>query len=665
MEELVERYGESEPAGRLPTPDRRLPDEPAPADDARTPLDDGDIALSITPGGVVSAQTIDCPFDTTDLAPVTCGEVMVPNRGDGDDVTLTFAWFESVVSDQERRPDPVIYLHGGPGGSIVEYADGFAASVVEPFIAHRDVIVYDQRGAGLSSPLPLCFGAWDLDPDYYSEATSHAELAPAYVDRIADCGESLGRRDAIDLRTFRSAVHADDLVDLRTALGIGPYNLYGSSYGSRLAQTVMRDHPDDVRTVILSGVYPVEVNLLGSTPATFRAALDAVFTACTDDPTCGEALPDPWGAFQAAVARLDIEPVRTTVAIDADTDFDLVVAGDDFVNAVHGALYRSDTAAMITDVIIDLQDGDPSRLERLARESISDIAAVAPYVAVQCHEEASFTTAAEIDAGHTGLDAVDRVDLPPGLLGSELVELCPAWDLGPADPTENDPVSWEQPTLLFSGGFDPITPPEWAGLLADRLPRARTVHSASRGHDSDESYCAQGIMAEFVEQPDLAFSTTCLAYETGVDLDNRALRWRPETTPPLVRSGVDLTADGGEPTEIDVPDWTSTWNDDARIFWRDLDVLDLTSVVVQPGARKRDSFADFLDVDEARGSPTPTTSLRDGWDRYLLRTAGMDLVIHERAGAERIVVALAAYDDDLTPLERDVVLPMLESIDDA
>ncbi len=665
VDELVERYGESDQVRRLPTPDRRLPDAAADDDDDRTPLQDGDIALSITPDGVVSAATIDCPFETADLGPVTCGEVIVPNRGEGnDDVTLTFAWFESTGPADGRRPDPVIYLHGGPGGAVVEFADLFVSSVVDPFIAHRDVILYDQRGGGLSSPLPLCTGAWELDHDYYADSISHAVLAPRYADRIAECGRTLNRRRSIDLRTYRSAVHADDLVDLRTALGIGPYNLYGSSYGSRLAQTVMRDHPDDVRSVILSGVYPIEVNLLGSTPETFRAALDNVFAACADDADCHAALPEPWAAYRWQVERLDADPVLTKVAVAFDNAFTSQIAGDDLVNAFHGALYRADSAAMLPDVLIDLEDGDTSRLERLANESITDIAAVAPYVAVQCHEEVPFTTIAEIDADHTGVDAVDRVDLPPGLLGSELVDLCPAWDLGPADPTENEPVSWDQPTLLFSGGFDPITPPGWVDALAARLPHVRTVHSAARGHDSDEGYCAQGIMSDFIENPGLAFTTTCLAYSTQLELDHGALRWNSETAPTLVRSAVDLSLDD-DFTEIDTPDWAITWNDDAQIFWRDLDVLDLTSIIVEPGERRRDAFTEYLDTEVSRRSPVETPALRDGWNRFELVTAGMDLVIHERTEPTELMVALVAYDDDLAALERNVVVPMLESIDGA
>ena len=481
---------------------------------------------------------------------------------------------------------------------------------------------------------------------------------------VAECGRTLNRRGSFDLRTYRSAVHADDLVDLRTALGIGTYTLYGSSYGSRLAQTVMRDHPEDVRSVILSGVYPIEVNLLGSTPETFRAALDNVFAACADDADCHAALPDPWSVYRRQVDRLDAEPIVTSIAVDVDTSFTSKIAGDDLVNAFHGALYRADSAAMVPDVLNDLEDGDTSRHERLAAESITDIAAVAPYVTVQCHEEVPFTTVAEIDTDHTGVDAVDRVDLPPGLLGSELVDLCPAWDLGPPDPTENDPVSWDQPTLLFSGAFDPITPPAWADLLAARLPRLRTVHSAARGHDSDEGYCAQGIMADFVEHPDLAFTTTCLAYRTQLELDHGALRWNSETAPTLVRSGVELSFDGGV-TEIETPEWITTWTDDARIFWRDLDVLDLTSVIVQPGERRRDTFTEDLDLEVSRRSPVATPGRRDGWSRFELATAGKDLVVHERTEPTALMVALVAYDAELAELERNVVVPMLESIDDA
>ena len=117
----------------------------------------------------------------------------------------------------------------------------------------------------------------------------------------------------------------------------------------QIAQTVLRDHPEFVRSAILSGVYPIEDNLIGSTPAAFEQAMLEIFAACEADPGCDELLPDPVATLEAWVDRLDIEP-----AVVPD------------VNILHGLLYSADGASLIPDLLIDLEAGDRDRLERLA-----------------------------------------------------------------------------------------------------------------------------------------------------------------------------------------------------------------------------------------------------------------------------------------------------------
>ena len=620
--------------------------------------DGGATRLPATPDAAV--DDVPCPFPTDGLGTVTCGEVVVdPGTGEVDEVIVAYAHFESFAG-AGAAADPVVYLHGGPGGDIVETADLIAYAVVDPFIRERNVIVYDQRGAGLSSPLPRCTEAARLEDEFFTDATPHTALADDYVTILRDCGVELGADPSLDLTAYDSATHADDLVTLLDALGLGSVNLYGSSYGSRLAQTVLRDHPERVRSVIMSGVYPIEENLLGATPGTFRDALDAVFAACGADPECSTALPDPWAALTAVVAQLDATPVEMGVPINDRKQLTVRVAGDDLVNALHAALYRRDSAAMIPDLLIDLGDGDTSRLERLAADSLTDLADVGGYVTVQCAEEAPFTDGAEIAAAATGDDVVDRIDLPPGLIGADLLEVCSGWPVGEPDPVENTPVTWTQPTLLFSGGFDPITPPHWAAAMAERLPDAVLVHSNDLGHDSDESLCAQRIMADFVAEPSIAPDLGCTTPDTLPTIDVNAVRWRPETEWTLTPDRVDLGTGGA--VEVQSPDWFDVPLDAGRRWWRDLDTLDLTSLTIVPGPASPDVVTDSFDVQGARGDLEVGGDAPPGWTRAEFRTAGMDAVLFERTGSSPVTVALAAYDDELDALVANVLEPVVASL---
>lgn len=90
---------------------------------------------------------------------VFCGTVQVPEdhaNPEGRQITLDFAVLKSW--SQYPEPDPLVFLQGGPGGSAISqiplYANAFNA-----FRATRDVVLWDQRSAGLSGGSVKCFDA--------------------------------------------------------------------------------------------------------------------------------------------------------------------------------------------------------------------------------------------------------------------------------------------------------------------------------------------------------------------------------------------------------------------------------------------------------------------------------------------------------------------------
>ena len=424
-----------------------------------------------------------CPFDEDEIE-VECGRITVPSDDPAvDDIQIAFARFNA---ERNVADDAVVYLHGGPGGSVLADANWLYTVLVEPFIAERDVIIYDQRGAGESTRV--------------FDATATANFLRR-EEALAVCARRIQRQSDLDLSAYGSAVHADDLVDLVRALDYRKVNLYGVSYGSRLAQTVLRDTMEFVRSAILSGVYPIEDNLIGSTPAAFEQAMLEIFAACEADPGCDELLPDPVATLEAWVDRLDIEPAVVPLPWDDQSSFSFNLAGDDLLNILHGLLYSADGASLIPDLLIDLEAGDRDRLERLAVAGFSDPSDVAGYLGAQCREEVPFTSPADRALAEQQTTMWDRINLPPGLLGGDLIEACQPWtEIGTADPIENEPADWPQPTLVMSSGIA-------------RLPNATFAFATDRGHDADEGPCAVELMSSFVDDPTAALDLSCL-YDT-------------------------------------------------------------------------------------------------------------------------------------------------------
>ena len=195
------------------------------------------------PDGVVEGQNIDC------------GYLFVPEtRDDSSSPSIQLAYAVLYAPTESPQPDPVIYLAGGPGGSAVKELDGWLDA---PYLQDRDLVLLDQRGTGYSLPTLNC-----------------PEMEQAVQDATQACRDRLVE-EGVDLQAYSSVENAADVADLRVALGYDEWNLYGISYGTRLALTVMRDHPEGVRSVVLELGLSARDQLLGGVRAERRSGLYA------------------------------------------------------------------------------------------------------------------------------------------------------------------------------------------------------------------------------------------------------------------------------------------------------------------------------------------------------------------------------------------------------
>ena len=187
------------------------------------------------------------------LADASCGYLVVPeNRGRPAGRTIRLMVAKYPARSGEKRRDPVVYLAGGPGDIAPLEVNGFIAA---NFIHDRDIVVMSQRGSMFSEPALTCasidnFARELLGLRFYSEATKRAHLAATEA-----CHRELATAGA-DLNAYNSTESASDFADLRKVLGYDTWNVYGNSYGSYLAQTLMRDHPEGIRSLVLDSVLP-------------------------------------------------------------------------------------------------------------------------------------------------------------------------------------------------------------------------------------------------------------------------------------------------------------------------------------------------------------------------------------------------------------------------
>jgi pimeloyl-ACP methyl ester carboxylesterase len=415
--------------------------------------------------------------------------MVLEDRADpaGPRITLHVAIHRSY--SRNPRPDPVVYLEGGPGGAPL--VDGFWAY---PFVEERDLIVFDQRGTGLTSPSLDC-----------REVTSL--LVANELEALRRCRQRL-EAEGIRLSAYNSAQSAADLEDLRLTLDYEQWNLYGISYGTRLALTALRDHPVGVRSLVLDSVYPPQVDIYLEMPRNAQRAFDALFAACAADELCEEAYPDLEERFYALVEQLDGSPVNVGGGVLGLGSFS--VDGGLLLQYLFQNMYVTEYLGDLPAELADFLAGDWGRLDFWY--SIIESAYWANdsegfHYSVQCSEELPFSDPAALDPGPPLRGPVESAFGP-----EHMHEICELWDVPPADARENLPVVSDVPVLLLAGTFDPITPPAWALEAAEHLSAAQLIVVPGVGHGVlGSSFCIDDIVLEFLEEPLAAIDDGCLA----------------------------------------------------------------------------------------------------------------------------------------------------------
>jgi pimeloyl-ACP methyl ester carboxylesterase len=425
-----------------------------------------------------------------------------PEQPDGPSIDLFVARIAALSTTP--RPDPLLIITGGPGQSAIDFYLQ-ARGAFEQVRRDRDLILLDQRGTGRSADGFMC----DVPEDLALE-TAGAEALGDFVDQ---CIAALER----DPRFFTTSVAVQDLERLRAALGLTLWNVYGVSYGTRVAQHYVRRFPEQVRAVILDGVVPPEL-ALGPDVAVFaQRALDKIFERCAQDTACGARFIDLPERFTALLQQLATEPFRapTTEPSDAAEATDQASGQTAFGAAHLQALvrfmsYSGQTAALLPLLLSEAYEGNYPPLVAQANTILRGLPEALSFPmsnAVVCTEDAPFMPeqAAEgLNATYLGTAIVDALRL-----------ICARWPPGVMDEDFKTALRSDRPTLLLSGDTDPITPPEYAErVIAAGLTNSVHLIGRGQGHGLAGIGCVPRILRAFLESPvppELAFD--CLGIE--------------------------------------------------------------------------------------------------------------------------------------------------------
>lgn len=470
-------------------------------------------AQSSIPRFEVSPCQFDLPDGQVEGETVECGYLVVPeNRADPNSpiIKLAVAIFKS--TDPNPGP-PMIRLDGGPGGHSVGIVGELLYELpsTPSLLARGDLILLDQRGVGLSEPSLSCPEATQLELDTLAVSLSLEEEASLTQSALQSCYERL-MAEGVNLSAYNSAENAADVHDLWQTLGYESVNLYGVSYGTRLALTVMRDHPDGIRSVILDSAFPLQASLYVDTAASSERAFTLLFDACANDSACNNAFPNLKKRFFNTIDALNAEPVTIDITSFTTGDtYEWLMTGDDFYQLMFLSMYATEIIGLIPAIIDLTEGGEYTLASLLAGVFILDFNTdFGMYLSVQCSEEVPFQTQADIDAAHQLLTPGFRLleERDP----FNIMDACSIWQVNAADASENEPVTSDIPTLVVAGQFDPITPPDYGRQTVANLSRAYFYEFPGAGHGVfDSSYCPLSITLAFLDDPSASPDDSCIS----------------------------------------------------------------------------------------------------------------------------------------------------------
>ena len=414
-----------------------------------------------------------------------CGSLEVPEdpaKPQGPRIQL----FVARISALNSKPaaDAVTIINGGPGASSVNlYVD--LQQAFSGLRRNRDIVLVDQRGTGRSGALPC--PALETAMDAYAAKRVRAATRQCLTDLTPDP------------RHYTTSIAVQDLERVRLTLGYDQWNIYGVSYGTRVAQHYARRYPNAVRTLTLDGVVPPQASLGPDIALDAQATLDALLSRCGQNRACSQAFPALESKLASLSTRLRDAPVALQPAHPVTGQRQaFTLTYPHLASTLRLLSYAPETASLIPLIINEASEKQnylplATQAMRIETEVIGAIS-LGMHNSVICTEDVPFYGNRQIpwdklDATYLGGDQVRA-----------LKTICEVWPAGSIDADFKQPLETNVPTLLLSGEFDPVTPPSAAALAQTGLPHSLHVVAPGQGHGVVGRGCIPALLSDFVER---------------------------------------------------------------------------------------------------------------------------------------------------------------------
>jgi len=421
-----------------------------------------------------------------------CAPFSVPENRDKPEARKIDLKVALIKSEAERADsDLVVFLAGGPGQAAVETYPQIAAALA-PLRRHHHILLVDQRGTGQSHPLDCKDSSAEArKTDALDEGEAGFD-AQKFRDALAKCLAEVGKN--ADPTQYTTTIAAQDLEDLRNALGSPQFDLVGVSYGTRMAQQYLMRHPDGVRSVVLDSVAPNELVFGQEFAQNLEDALKAQFALCAKNAACAKAFSDPYASLQQLRETLRAKPVeyafRDPLTFASTT---MRMTERRLAGLVRLFAYAPETSALLPLSIAEGLKGNYTPLAGQTQLLHDDMS-----TSMNGGMQASVVCAEDADLLH------DNADSGATLLGTSLIDalraMCAVWPRGTRPADFHTPIQSDKPVFVLEGELDPVTPPRYGEQVMKGLSNAKLLVTKGQGHNVIGRGCIPKLVGEFVEK---------------------------------------------------------------------------------------------------------------------------------------------------------------------
>jgi pimeloyl-ACP methyl ester carboxylesterase len=384
---------------------------------------------------------------------------------------------------------PIFYFEGGPGVAATHSAS-FFAEPANPYRQYHDIVLVDVRGTGGSNPLHCSSLQTKRGLKEHFE-----EMYPE--EAVKECFDSLSKR--ADLKQYTTTNVVNDIEDIRKWLGYGKVNIFGLSYGTRVALVYMKMFPSAIGSCVLWSPTHTYSRMPLYHARFAQNSLEQVFEDCKQDPLCNNSFPAIKDEFNTLMKKRRNEPFKFLYADSAGDSRQLSISWNAFQTKLRTLMYDPAGIRQIPYIIHEVYRGNLEPFIALypITSQMSSFIAEGFYLCITCTEDVPFIKTNQIESLTKGT-----------FMGSYRVDqqkkACSNWVRGKTPADYFDPVKSDIPTLIISGGFDPVTPVSMAKEIARHLSRSTLVIIPQMSHMFDglsHPECFDDICLSFINAP--------------------------------------------------------------------------------------------------------------------------------------------------------------------